>query len=55
MHRLRCTDTLVCPRSAREGAKAVLILGPDELQRGVVVVRDMTSGKQQEIPIGDVG
>ena len=41
--------------AAREGAKAVLIVGPDELQRGVVVVRDMTSGEQQEIPIGDVG
>ena len=41
--------------ASREGAKTVLVLGPDELANGVVVVRDMSSGEQQEIPIGDLG
>ena len=40
--------------ASREGAKTVLVLGPDELARGVVVVRDMSSGEQQETPIGDL-
>lgn len=40
--------------ASREGAKTVLVLGPDELARGVVVVRDMNSGEQQETPIGDL-
>ena len=40
--------------ASREGAKTVLVLGPDELAKGVVVVRDMSSGEQQETPIGDL-
>ena len=41
--------------AAREGARTVLLLGPEELEKGVVVARDMTSGEQQEIPISELG
>ena len=40
--------------AAREGARTVLVLGPEELEKGVVVARDMTSGEQQEIPISEI-
>ena len=35
--------------AAREGANIVLIIGPDELANGTVLVRDMTSGEQREV------
>tara|TARA_Y100000996_G_scaffold411401_1_gene395491 strand:- start:1416 stop:2699 length:1284 start_codon:yes stop_codon:yes gene_type:complete len=35
--------------AAREGANTVLIIGPDELANGTVLVRDMTSGEQREV------
>jgi histidyl-tRNA synthetase len=40
--------------AAREGARTVLVLGPDELERGAVVARDMESGEEREIPIGEL-
>jgi histidyl-tRNA synthetase len=38
----------------RLGAQKVLILGDDELVRGVVQVRDMQAGGQEEVPINTV-
>ena len=40
--------------ASREGARTVLVLGPEELEKGVVVARDMTSGEQREIPIAEI-
>lgn len=37
-----------------EGARTVLVLGPDELARGVVVSRDMASGEETEVPLADL-
>ena len=37
--------------AGKEGAREVLILGPDELSRGRVVVRDMESGSEREIEL----
>jgi len=37
-----------------EGAQAVLVLGPDEMARGVVVCRDMDSGAETEVPLADL-
>ena len=37
----------------RRGARVVAILGDDELERGVVVVRDMAGGSQEEVPMTD--
>ena len=35
----------------RRGARVVTILGDDELERGVVVVRNMEAGSQEEVPL----
>jgi histidyl-tRNA synthetase len=35
------------------GARFTLILGEDELQRGVVILRDMASKEQEELELGD--
>jgi len=35
-------------QASTEGAREVIILGPDEVARGVAVVRDMTSGEEHE-------
>jgi histidyl-tRNA synthetase len=40
--------------AGREGAREVLILGPDELARGCVVARDMTSGGEREIELAEL-
>jgi histidyl-tRNA synthetase len=40
--------------AGREGAREVLILGPDELARGCVVARDMTSGSEREIELAEL-
>ena len=36
------------------GARAVVIVGGDELAKGAVVVRDLDRGEQQAVPIADV-
>jgi len=36
------------------GAKECVILGPDEVVRGVVVVRDMSTGEEREVPLRDL-
>ncbi len=40
--------------AGREGAREVLIVGPDELARGCVVARDMTSGNEREVALGEL-
>ena len=37
-----------------EGARWVLVLGPDERAKGVVVVRDMEDGTEREVPPADL-
>jgi histidyl-tRNA synthetase len=36
------------------GAKRTLVVGPDELSRGVVVARHMASGEEEELPLDEV-
>lgn len=38
----------------RAGARWALLLGADEAARGVVTVRDLTSGEQREVPLAEV-
>jgi len=40
--------------AGREGAREVLIVGPDELARGCVVARDMGSGGEREIALAEL-
>lgn len=37
-----------------EGARTVLVIGPDELAKGVVVLRDMASGEERTVPLEEV-
>jgi histidyl-tRNA synthetase len=37
-----------------EGARWVLVLGPDEAAKGVVVVRDMKDGTEREVPASEL-
>jgi len=37
-----------------EGARSVLVLGPDEAAKGVVVLRDMATGAEREVPVGEL-
>ncbi len=41
-------------RAHRAGARAVVIIGPDEWAAGGVTVRDMSSGDQRRVPVGGV-
>jgi histidyl-tRNA synthetase len=38
--------------AATAGARAVVVLGPEEAARGVAKLRDMESGTEQEVPLG---
>lgn len=40
--------------AAKAGAATVLVLGPDEAARGVVVARDMKTGEEREVPMSDL-
>ncbi len=40
--------------ASSEGARSVLILGPDEMARDAVVVRDMHTGEERETPLTDL-
>ena len=40
--------------AARQGARKVILLGPEETARGVAVIRDMARGSQQEVPLADL-
>jgi histidyl-tRNA synthetase len=37
----------------RVGASYAVILGEDELAQGVATVRDMASGEERAVPVGD--
>jgi histidyl-tRNA synthetase len=37
--------------ASNEGARWVVILGPDEVEKGVAVVRDMASGTEKEVSL----
>ena len=40
--------------AGREGAREVLIVGPEELARGCVVAREMASGSEREVPLAEL-
>ena len=40
--------------ASREGARTVLVLGPEELERGCVVARDMETGEEREIALSEL-
>ena len=40
--------------ASREGARTVLVLGPEELERGYVVTRDMSNGEEREIALSEL-
>ena len=40
--------------AAKEGAREVLIVGPDELARDCVLVRDMASGEEREVALDEL-
>ena len=40
--------------AARQGARRVILLGPDETERGVAVIRDMSGGSQREVSLADL-
>ena len=39
--------------ATREGAETVLLLGPDEMERGCVVARDMETGEESDVKLSD--
>ena len=41
-------------RADRIGARAAVLLGEDELAKGVATVRDLDSGEQSEVALGDL-
>jgi histidyl-tRNA synthetase len=41
-------------RADKLGARRVLILGGDELARGIAQLRDMAAGTQEEVPLADI-
>jgi histidyl-tRNA synthetase len=40
--------------AATEGARRVIVLGPDEVGRGVAVVRDMETGVERDVPLEEL-
>ncbi len=40
--------------AAREGARKLVLLGPEETARGVAVIRDMKRGSQSEVALADL-
>lgn len=40
--------------AARQGARKVILLGPEETERGVAVIRDMAQGSQREVSLADL-
>lgn len=40
--------------AARDGAKKVLVVGPDEVARGVVRLRDLTTGDESDLALDDL-
>lgn len=40
--------------ASREGAKTVLLLGPEEVERGVILARDMKTGEEVNMPLSEL-
>ena len=40
--------------ATREGARTVLVIGPEEVERGCAVARDMTTGEERDIPLTEL-
>jgi histidyl-tRNA synthetase len=40
--------------ATRQGARTVLVLGPEELERGCVVARNMESGEEVDVPLSEL-
>ncbi|MDX1493693.1 MAG: His/Gly/Thr/Pro-type tRNA ligase C-terminal domain-containing protein, partial [Longimicrobiales bacterium] len=40
--------------ATKEGAETVLLLGPEEMERGCVVARDMKSGEESDIALSEL-
>ncbi len=40
--------------AGKEGARMVLVLGPDEVERGCVVARDMDTGEERDVELADL-
>ncbi len=38
----------------KSNAKAVIIIGEDELQRGNIIIKSMETGEQSEVPLGEI-
>jgi len=41
-------------RANKIGARAAIIIGEEELARGVVQLKDLASGSQQEVPMDEL-
>jgi histidyl-tRNA synthetase len=41
--------------AAKEGARIVLVVGPDDIARGSVVARDMSTGEERDILLSELG
>ena len=41
--------------AARDGAQKVLVVGPDEIARGVVRLRDLTTGDEADVALDELG
>jgi histidyl-tRNA synthetase len=42
-------------RADKIGARVAVLLGDDELKKGIGVVRDLASGAQREVPLAELG
>jgi histidyl-tRNA synthetase len=40
--------------AATEGAREVIMLGPEEVERGIAVIRNMDSGGEREVALRDL-
>jgi histidyl-tRNA synthetase len=40
--------------AGKGGHRLAIVLGPDEVERGVVQVKDLASGEQREVPRGEL-
>ena len=41
-------------QAGNAGAREAIVLGPDEVSRGMAVVRDMETGEEREVPLEEL-
>jgi histidyl-tRNA synthetase len=41
-------------QAGNAGAREAIVLGPDEVSRGMAVVRDMATGEEREVSLGEL-